>query len=132
MIKYKDVLTKPDALTSWNKALTTEIIDYIQVNYVSTGKFICHVGVFTDTTQSTTLIFSSQETFDEYFNDPCLSEWNAAKVNYNTANSIVRSKVSIETIDETDPEYINNNMIHILKTENESTIDIGEFIESVQ
>ena len=53
-------------------------------------------------------------------------------MNYNTANSIVRSKVSIENIDETDPEYINNNMIHILKTENESTIDIGEFIESVQ
>lgn len=131
MIKYKDVLTKPDALTSWNKALTPDIIDYIAVIYISTGKFVCHVGVFTDTTQSTTLIFSSQETFDEYFNDPRLSEWNAAKANYNTANSIVRSKVSIETIDETDPEYINNNMIHVLKRENESPMDIGEFIESV-
>jgi hypothetical protein len=131
MIKYKDVLTKPDALTSWNKALTTDILNYIQVNYVLTGKFICHVGVFTDTTQSTTLIFSSQETFDEYFNDPFMSEWHAAKANYNTANSIVRSKVSIETIDESDPEYINNNMIHILKTKYESPIDIGEFIESV-
>jgi ribosomal protein L20A (L18A) len=60
-----------------------------------------------------------------------MSEWHAAKANYNTANSIVRSKVSIETIDESDPEYINNNMIHILQTENESPIDIGEFIESV-
>lgn len=129
MIKYKDVLTKPDALTSWNKALTTDIIKYIQVQYVSTGKFICHVGVFTDTTQSTTLIFSSQETFDEYFNDPFMSEWNAAKANYNTANSIVRSKVSIETIDETDPEYINNNMIHVLKTENQSPMAMEEFME---
>lgn len=129
MIKYKDVLTKPDALTHWNKALTMDIMNYINVNYVLTGKFICHVGVFTDTTQSTTLIFSSQETFDEYLNDPLLSDWNAAKAAYNTANSIVRSGVSVETIDETDPDYIANASVHVLKTDTDTPIDIGEFIE---
>lgn len=131
MIKYKDVLTKPSALTHWNKALTMDIMDYINVNYVLTGKFICHVGVFTDTAQSTTLIFSSQEAFDEYLNDPFLSAWNAAKAAYNTANSIVRSGVSVETINETDPDYIANASMHVLKTDDQYPVDIEQFIEPV-
>jgi len=131
MIKYKDVLTKPDALTHWNKALTMDIMDYINANYVITGKFICHVGVFTDTTQSSTLIFSSQETFDEYFNDPFLLDWNTAKAAYNTANSIVRSGVSVETINETDPDYIANASMHVLKTDDQYPVDIEQFIEPV-
>lgn len=128
MIKYKDLLTKP-ADKSWNKELTTAILDHISANYSLTGKLICHVSVFTDTTQASTLIFDTMDHYNEYFSDPALAAWHAAKNAHNEANGIVRSNVEITDIDDTDADYVANFYEYALKTVANQPVNVENFLK---
>lgn len=106
MIKEITIAEKPEG-TTWNKALTYNVLYHIDGTYVATKKLLCKVHLFENNIQKTIKIFDSNTSINEFKNDPFLQQWFIDLQNHRIKHNILITEETILEIDENDQDFLN-------------------------